>query len=208
VRLIGKSGGKSNLCEGSLAAGDGAGGAMGPRGVSECSRRKAELLAKAATHAAGMHLISSRPMRDAKLWVSDQIGRQHIRPIFERRLTSLQPVFQRAHGPCGTALRQAHNEVKIVALSYHRSMPTAYKRQHQYLCALCMKAVEVALITLMNDHIALGDAMAPGVTGLDITAAQDECGVCGIVPMSMKDLFCGIPKSARCGHRRAAIPTM
>ena len=34
------------------------------------------------------------------------------------------------------------------------------------------------------------------------------CAVCGIVPMSMKDLFCGILKSARCGHRRSAIPTM
>jgi hypothetical protein len=58
-----------------VSMGDGAGGAMCPGRASEPCRRKAELLAKAATDTSGMHLMSLRPFGDAQLRINAQVGR-------------------------------------------------------------------------------------------------------------------------------------
>jgi hypothetical protein len=73
--LVCKASGEGDVCEWGLGTGDGAGGAMCPGRASEPCRRKAELLAKAATDTSGMHLMSVRPFGDAQLRINDQVGR-------------------------------------------------------------------------------------------------------------------------------------
>jgi hypothetical protein len=157
-----------------------------------------------------MHLMPLRPLGDAELRISDQIGGQKIRPVRERRLKGLQATPQRANSSFGTSFRQTHDVVGVVKLSENRLTPIVCDRQHQYLRSVRTKPIEVALIVAMNDDVALRETMAPGIAGFDVTAPQDDCGVGRVVSMPVKELFCGMPGSARHAHahRSAAALAM
>lgn len=171
-------------------------GLAGSSNDPEFGGRNAELLAESSGEASLMKLVISRPFGKLEVWSSYQGGSEEIRPIIGIRHALDHRCKHRLDRLTGAALREPNDRIWILEGGDDGPIPQLRNRQQQHFGARRAEAVEMMLVSGVEDHVSCGNPVPSTVAGLDIIAGQHNGRERLAVPMPGKHFSSMMPGPA------------